>query len=113
MRFVRRRGITYPGLGPALEKCGLYAVNFSRRAMDRGNRSLDGLAQRILGPLTPGDIIMLHDLAPPDPDQTAVWLQEIETLLRGIASKGIEIRPLAEITGRIVCEPVDPALIRP
>ncbi|MBI9083743.1 MAG: polysaccharide deacetylase family protein [Desulfobacterales bacterium] len=91
-------GITYPGLGPALDRYGLVAVNYSRRAMDRGNRRIDGLAAKILTPLASGDIIMLHDIAPPDPARLEPWLNEIKTLLLGIDSKGIRIRPLAEIT---------------
>ena len=93
-------GITYPSLGPALERHGLCAVNYSRRAMDLGNRRVHGLAGRILTSLTPCDIIMLHDTAPPAPTRADAWLDEIERLLHGIASRGIRIRPLAEITGR-------------
>ena len=93
-------GITYPGLGPALEKCGLVAVNYSCRAMDRGNRRIHGLARRVLSSLTPGDIIMLHDIAPPDPARTDAWLGEIEILLQEIESRRIPIRSLDEITRR-------------
>ncbi|MDL2275615.1 polysaccharide deacetylase family protein [Desulfosarcina sp. OttesenSCG-928-G10] len=92
-------GITYPGMGKVLEAFGLVTVTFNRRALDFGNRRLSGLASRILARIAPGDIIMVHDL-PPYQNDVQTWLAEIDTLIRGIREKHLEIRSLAEVIGR-------------
>jgi peptidoglycan-N-acetylglucosamine deacetylase len=92
-------GITYPGLGKVLERLGLVAVTFSCRAMDRGNRSIDCLAERILGRVCPDDIIMLHDHLPVDRASVSLWLTEVEAILLGIPRKALAFRPLSELIG--------------
>ena len=49
-------GITNPKLGPVLAELGLSAVNFSCRAMDKGNRRISGIALKILGRVRAGDM---------------------------------------------------------
>jgi peptidoglycan-N-acetylglucosamine deacetylase len=93
-------GITNPRLRPVLDELGLAAVNWSRRAGDRGNRRVDGLARRILQNLRPDDIILLHDIAPPDPPRRRAFFREVETLLDGLADMGMTVRPLAGLIGK-------------
>jgi peptidoglycan/xylan/chitin deacetylase (PgdA/CDA1 family) len=95
-------GITTPGYADALHHTGLAAVNFSRRARDMGNRRIRGLARRILGPLRAGDIILLHDVPPPVPDDFQLWLAEVESVISGIQAKGMRIVPLAALIDRLV-----------
>lgn len=95
-------GVTNPRLAAALARTGLYVVNFSRRAGDRGNRRVTGLSRRILRGLRPDDIVMLHDTAPRDAGGTAAWLAEVERVLAGIRAQGLAVRPLAELIQRPV-----------
>ena len=95
-------GVTYPGLGKVLNELGLVTVTFSCRALDRGNRSIGHIAERILRNARGDDIIMLHDHPPAHPASISTWLAEVETLLSGISRKGLEIRPLSELIGRPV-----------
>jgi peptidoglycan/xylan/chitin deacetylase (PgdA/CDA1 family) len=94
-------GITYPGLGPVLSELGLKAVTFSCRALDRGNFSVDHIARRILGKVSPGDIVMLHDL-PPSKEDRARWLSEVSAVLEGLQARHLEVQPLQKLIGRTV-----------
>jgi peptidoglycan/xylan/chitin deacetylase (PgdA/CDA1 family) len=118
-------GILGPRLGPVLSEWGMTAVTFNRRALDRGNRRMDGLASRILARIRPGDIVMIHDLTPPPgkgapsappglagagsaspvPEALACLAGEIDALLRGIKARGLTVVPLAELIGRPVMAP--------
>ncbi|MGA3114438.1 MAG: polysaccharide deacetylase family protein [Syntrophobacteraceae bacterium] len=99
-------GITYPGLAKVLARLGLVAVTFSCRALDRGNRSIGCMAERILGRARPDDIIMLHDHLPVPRQNVSQWLAEVEAILSGIPRKGLVFRPLSELIGRSVdCRP--------
>lgn len=91
-------GITYPGLGPVLSERGLKAVTFSCRALDRGNFSVDHIARRILRKVSPGDIIMLHDL-PPAKEDRARWLSEVKAVLEGLKDRQLSVQPLERIIG--------------
>ncbi len=102
LAFRPPMGITGPRLQPALSEAGLYLVNFSCRAMDGGNRWIKNLAQKILRRIQPGDIIALHDAAPPNPALLPAWLKQIERLLDGIRAKGLTVLPLAEMIDRPV-----------
>ena len=93
-------GITSPGLQSALLKTGMYAVNFSCRPLDGGNRRISNLAQKILDRIRPDDIVLLHDLRPPDESLIPAWLNEIELLLAGIETKGLTVWPLSELIGK-------------
>jgi peptidoglycan/xylan/chitin deacetylase (PgdA/CDA1 family) len=95
-------GVTSPKLGPVLEQVGMYAVNFSRRAGDRGNRRIHDLSDRILGKLRAGDIIMLHDIPPRNGGTREEWLKEVDGTITGIRKKNLEIIPLADLIGRPV-----------
>ncbi len=95
-------GVTNPRLKPVLDQLGLYTVNFSRRAGDRGNRRIHDLSDRILGRLRSGDIIMLHDIPPRNGGTQEAWLKEVERLIAGIQKKKLKIIPLADLIGHPV-----------
>jgi len=95
-------GITGPRLWPVLRKSDRYLVNFSCRAFDGGNRWIRGLSRKILKRIGPGDIVLLHDVRPHTPFSVGEWLSEVELIVSGIKTKGLAVRPLAEIIGRPV-----------
>ena len=95
-------GITSPRLRSALLKTGMYLVNFSCRPLDGGNRRISNLAKKILDRIRPDDIVLLHDLRPPDKSLISAWLNEIEILLVGIDAKGLTVLPLSELIGKPV-----------
>ncbi len=96
-------GVTGPRLWRALLEQGLCCVNFSRRAADFGNRRYRGISKRILRRIRAGDIVLLHDVSPPDGlSGVPRWLEEVETLLAGISGKGLKVVPLDELIGRPV-----------
>jgi peptidoglycan/xylan/chitin deacetylase (PgdA/CDA1 family) len=97
-------GITNPLLKSVLTRQNLFAVNFSCRAYDLGNRRLDGLAAKLLERVRPGDILLLHDTVPPRAGDADVkrWLLEVDRLLAGLGDKGLTVVPLADLIGREV-----------
>ena len=95
-------GITNPMLGTVLRRLGLFAINFSRRGYDMGNRRLDNLAAKLLQRTEPGDILLLHDTAPPEKADLGIWLAEVETLLEGLQKRGLTVAPLESLIGREV-----------
>lgn len=90
-------GVTNPKLGNILDQLDMYAVNFSRRAGDRGNRQVSKLSRKILKRLRSGDIVMLHDIWPQDDAKARHWLMEVERILSGIQDKHLKILPLATL----------------
>lgn len=95
-------GITNPVLGAVLRRLDLFAVNFSCRGYDMGNRRLANLATKLLKRVRPGDILLLHDTAPPRTEDLGVWLLEVEKLLVGLENKGFKVTPLKSVIGREV-----------
>jgi peptidoglycan/xylan/chitin deacetylase (PgdA/CDA1 family) len=94
-------GITGSRLDHALREENLIAVNYSCRALDRGNRNIRNLAAKILGKLRPGDIIMLHDLPLPSLEETSYWQKELEYLF-GILAQNYTTTSLEEAIGQPV-----------
>lgn len=94
-------GITGPRLKKALEQEGLITVNFSCRALDRGNRNIAGLSEKIISKLRPGDIIMLHDLPAFQKEDSDLLFREFDRLFRMLAKKYMVI-PLEEVLQRPV-----------
>ncbi len=94
-------GITSSSLGLALQRQGLITVNYSCRALDRGNRNIDNLAHKILNNLRPGDIIMLHDLPPHRHSLSDYWQEELDELFRTLAEKHDTV-PLEQLIQRPV-----------
>lgn len=89
-------GIVGPRLFPALRRQGMFAVGFSRRARDFGNRRVSGLAQRLLPEVRPGDIVLLHDGAVAAEGGAEQWLDEVRRVLDGLVAMGLAVRPLSE-----------------
>jgi peptidoglycan/xylan/chitin deacetylase (PgdA/CDA1 family) len=102
LAFRPPAGITGPRLREALQEKGMFAVNFSCRARDGGNRWLRHLSQKILRRLRPDDIVLLHDIAPRSAALLSLWVEEIDCVLEGIHTKGLIALPLAELIGRPV-----------
>lgn len=94
-------GVTNPHLWRILLEKGMFCLNFSCRAFDRGNRRIAGLASRLLGKVAPRDIILLHDVTPRGGDVETL-LQEFDTLIRGLRARSLEIVPLPRLIGREV-----------
>ncbi len=92
-------GIVNPMMRSVLLRLGLSCVTFNRRGPDVGNRRLAGLAARILKRIAPGDIVLLHDTPPPALPVEA-WLQEVEALLAGVASRNLAVEPLSRFLRR-------------
>ncbi len=97
-------GIVSPRLPQVVNAHGLFIVNYSCRALDRGNRRIRGLARRILRRVRPDDIILLHDLVPKAPGSVEDWLKEIDRLLVGLRECNLAVLPLADLIGRPVME---------
>ncbi len=95
-------GITGPRLKPVLEELEMYAVNFSCRIYDRGNKEIRNLADKTLQRLRPGDIILLHD-STPAPEAASYWQQQLEKLFKGIADR-FQVLPLQELINQPVQE---------
>lgn len=96
-------GVTSSRLWRILLENGMFCVNFSCRAGDMGNRRVAGLARRLLSRVAPGDIVLLHDVAPPQGDVTQL-LQEFSELIEGLKEKGLEIVALERLIGREVMQ---------
>jgi peptidoglycan/xylan/chitin deacetylase (PgdA/CDA1 family) len=97
-------GITNPRLPGILRELGMYCVNFSCRAFDRGNRRIAGLGEIILKKVRPGDIILLHDVAPKGREGIEEWLAEMERIVSGLKRQGYQVRSLSELIDRPVME---------
>jgi len=95
-------GITSPSMGKVVSANGLYVVNFSCRAFDRGNRRIANLAERILARVRPDDIVLMHDSDAGNPERIRQWMGEIEKRLAGLSKKGLTAVPLDQLTGRPV-----------
>jgi len=102
LAFRPPAGITSPRLREVLKTKGMFAVNFSCRARDGGNRWLRHLSQKILRRLRPGDIVLLHDIPPRSAALLSLWVEEIGRVLEGIRTEGLVVLPLAELIGKPV-----------
>jgi peptidoglycan/xylan/chitin deacetylase (PgdA/CDA1 family) len=100
-------GIISPRLPQILNGSDMFPALFSRRAGDAGNRRVKGIARRLLRGVRPDDILLLHDIRPPNPSLTRDWILEVESLLNGLERRGITILPLSELIGRRVTASVD------
>lgn len=99
-------GITNPRLKSVLQNENLLTVTFSCRPFDHGNKKITNLAERVLGRLKPGNIILLHDIAPTTKHNIAIWQKEIETLFTGLQSNIYEVQPLEALIGSPVMIPL-------
>jgi peptidoglycan-N-acetylglucosamine deacetylase len=97
-------GITNPRLPGVLRDLGMYCVTFSCRAFDRGNRRVAGLSEIILKKVRPGDILLLHDVAPKGREGVEEWLAEMERIVFGLKGQGYQVLSLEELIDRPVME---------
>ncbi|MBW6520334.1 MAG: polysaccharide deacetylase family protein [Desulfoarculaceae bacterium] len=95
-------GISNPRLKQVLEEEGLVTVTFSCRIFDQGNRKITNLAQRILDRLKPGDIILLHDIAPEKEAAATCWRNELNTLFSSLQKESYDVQPLEKLIGQPV-----------
>ncbi|MCW5209802.1 hypothetical protein VU10_06445, partial [Desulfobulbus sp. US1] len=72
--------------------------------LDRGNRNIAGLSEKIISRLRPGDIIMLHDLPAFQEEDSDLLYREFDCLFRMLAEKYMVI-PLEEALQRPVMRP--------
>lgn len=93
-------GIVSPRLWPALRRHGMFAVGFSRRARDFGNRRISGLAARLLRGVRPGDILLLHDGPVHGRHTVEQWSAEVEKVLDGLAERKLQVVPLSVLLDR-------------
>lgn len=101
-------GIVNPRIWPELLRQGLTAVGFSRRAMDWGNRKIQGLSSRLLKGARAGDVLLLHDCPGGGSDfPLEAWLAEVDAVISGLEQRGLAVAPLATVLGRPVMEPVE------
>jgi len=99
-------GITSPRLKSVLQNEDLLTVTFSCRPFDRGNKRVTNLAERVLRKLNPGNIILLHDIAPETKDEAHIWQKEIETLFAHLQMEPYEVEPLEALIGSPVMIPL-------
>jgi peptidoglycan/xylan/chitin deacetylase (PgdA/CDA1 family) len=95
-------GITTPAMGKVLAARNLFAVNFSCRAFDAGNRRIGRLSRKILTTVQPDDIVLLHDSTPAAGRSIEPWLNEVEAILKGLSEKELTAAPLSRLIGRPV-----------
>lgn len=99
-------GITNSRLWRVLLENRMFCVNFSLRACDLGNRRVARLARKLLAKAAAGDIILLHDVAPPR-GEVGHLLNEFSMLIEGLRERGLEIVPLARLIGKEVMQAGD------
>lgn len=97
-------GVTNSRLPIVLEALGLTCVTFNVRPLDFGNRRLAQLAQRVLGDVGPGAIVLLHDTLP-HAGTLQGWLDEVDAILTGLRMRGLEVVPLSVLLGRPIMLP--------
>lgn len=93
-------GIISPKLPSVLNTLKMYCVTFSCRAFDAGNRRVNHLSAGILKKVKADDIILLHDVAPPEKKNEGVLISEIEKILQGLAAEDLKVVPLATLIGK-------------
>lgn len=94
-------GITGSRLARVLAQEGLVTINYSCRAFDRGNRTIDSLARKILRKVDPGAIIMLHDLPTHRRTDEDHWEKELDFLFSQL-NKNYTVAPLEIVIERPV-----------
>lgn len=95
-------GIVNPKLAPLLQKLNMYCLTFSCRAADFGNRRVENISRKILEKVKADDIILLHDVPPRRMDDQELLLKEIDNLLSGLQTRGLEVVPLSTLIGKTI-----------
>lgn len=77
-RFFRApMGFRPPFLAPAIERCGLRNVTWTRRGFDTFAKHPEPVLRQLLRGLAPGDILLLHDARPNRPIRNQQVLLEV------------------------------------
>lgn len=97
-------GATNPKLKSVLRDEGLQTVTFSCRPFDHGNKKITNLAKRVTSKLKPGDIILLHDIAPESEEELNIWQKEIDILFSELQKSSHEVQPLETLIGFPIME---------
>ncbi|NQU63492.1 MAG: polysaccharide deacetylase family protein [SAR324 cluster bacterium] len=92
-------GITNPHLRSILAIEKMVCVGFSCRALDFGNRRIEGLKNNVLKNIRAGDILLLHDCKPRGEVTVNQWLEQVEGTLLGLQEKQLQTVPLADLIG--------------
>lgn len=95
-------GITNSLLKSVLETENLETVTFSCRAFDGGNKRVTGLAKRILKKISPGNILLLHDLPPHGAQTVSALEDELTQLFSALQKNECEVLPLEVLIGKPV-----------
>ncbi|MBU1986131.1 MAG: polysaccharide deacetylase family protein, partial [Proteobacteria bacterium] len=93
-------GISNSRLKQVLLDENLVTVTFSCRIFDQGNKKITNLARRVLHKLKPGDILLLHDIAPEKEAMTTYWTNELNTLFSSLRKGSYDIQPLERLIGQ-------------
>lgn len=91
-------GFKHPGILAAARQCELQVVTWSRRGFDGVPTTSERIQERLGPTAAAGDILMLHDGAPPhikrDPQAT---VNAVEPLIQTLRSRGFELVTLAQL----------------
>jgi hypothetical protein len=68
--------------------------------VDAGNRRVKNISWKILKKVRSDDIILLHDTSPRRKEDGEFLLMEIESVLAGLAARGLKVVPLSVLTGK-------------
>jgi peptidoglycan/xylan/chitin deacetylase (PgdA/CDA1 family) len=88
-------GIRNPWLDRVLARRGLRLVSWTRRGLDTVGTDVTRIANRLLGGLAAGDILLLHDgSSARDGSGRAVALDALDLVLDGLAAAGLRSVPI-------------------
>ena len=88
-------GIRNPWLDHVLARTGLRLVSWTRRGLDTIGTDVTRIANRLLGGLAAGDILLLHDgSSARDASGRAVALDALDLVLDGMAAAGLRSVPI-------------------
>ncbi len=107
LAFRPPAGITNPYLFRILIQVQMYCAGFNCRGIDFGNRRVAGLAERILGCVRGGDVVLLHDRTPKADIPVEMWLKEVDRVLTGLRDKGLRASMLSRVINRPVMESIE------
>ena len=108
--FRAPMGIRGPQLDPVLHRAGLHLMAWSRRGYDTHSADADRVLGRLVGGLTPGDILLMHDgNCARRAGGEAVVLAVLPRLLDHLRASGLAAVPLCAPAAAAVSGPESPA----
>jgi len=98
--FRAPMGLRSPLLDPVLARCGLQYVSWTRRGFDTMRRDSEVVLRRLVGTLTAGDVLLLHDSGHTRTrDGTPIVLAVLPELLDRIKAQGLRAVSLRAALG--------------